>query len=618
MTLPFRRRPDSWPAGHERARIGAAERLDGPLAPDEEVWLDRHLADCTSCRTVAEEYAEDRFAIRALRRDTFEAPRDLWARTAAAIEQDRRRERRTAAGRVPRRSRQVAVPLGALSGVLVVAVVVGASLLSAPPAPTQPAPSVPPVAVNTTPPATAVAPGATPLAVAADVAWLSKDPDGSVQLNQTSVSQVCGDDATDCAPLAAPSPGTIDLPDTPTTVLLSPDDRHIIVVDADADGDASVVLMTVPTPRPSAEPPPSVTPSLPPETPPASPATPVVSASIPVSTPAMSAEPSGDTSAPPAVTQPPDAASPTPTASPEPTPTPPPGAIQIAANMVVVGGTAAFSPDGQRFAFSGRPADGSAGPDVYVWTVGDAAATRITDDHRSVFAGWLGHLVLASRTIDPTDATTDPSPEPSAVPASPAPTEYAPESFLIDPDTGGQAVFADVQVWRPSVDPSGTRAVYWEGTLRRASNGFDWRPATGRLVVGPWPATPLVGSIDGSRTSSSAVDVLEKTAVREWDARWDQTGEHLAVWIADADDPSVGRLSLYAVDPATHELDLKGAPLRKERALPGYALGERRLVWATPPGQDAKGTHVKVLAWTDDGIGQVETAPGDEALIVIR
>ena len=40
-------------------------------------------------------------------------------------------------------------------------------------------------------------------------------------------------------------------------------------------------------------------------------------------------------------------------------------------------------------------------------------------------------------------------------------------------------------------------------------------------------------------------------AVSEFDVRWDETGTWLAVWVADATDPSIGRLSLVHLDPVS-------------------------------------------------------------------
>jgi hypothetical protein len=203
-------------------------------------------------------------------------------------------------------------------------------------------------------------------------------------------------------------------------------------------------------------------------------------------------------------------------------------------------------------------------------------------------------------------------------------------------------------LWRPSVDPTGSRAVYWEGSLTLDEAG-DPRVAAGRLVMGTWagitaravqadpsasvdpsasaeasatvepdPTSPLPSFEPSGPPADAAVDVLAEGPLVDWDAQWDETGTYLAVWIADPDDPTTGKLSLYIVDPETGRLDLEQAPLRDERALPGFAIGQGKLVWATPPGQNAEGSHVSVLAWTEDGVvGQVESRPADE-IVVIR
>ena len=82
----LRRRQDRWADEHTHARMRLAERLDGPLGLTESTWLDEHLAGCPSCAATAAAFEEDRLALRALRDNAPEPPRDLWARTAAAIE----------------------------------------------------------------------------------------------------------------------------------------------------------------------------------------------------------------------------------------------------------------------------------------------------------------------------------------------------------------------------------------------------------------------------------------------------------------------------------------------------------------------------------------------------
>ena len=51
-------------------------------------------------------------------------------------------------------------------------------------------------------------------------------------------------------------------------------------------------------------------------------------------------------------------------------------------------------------------------------------------------------------------------------------------------------------------------------------------------------------------------------------------------------------------------------------ALPGFSIEDGRLAWATPPSQDGEGSRVQIVAWTADGVGTIESAPGQEVVVV--
>ena len=140
--------------------------------------------------------------------------------------------------------------------------------------------------------------------------------------------------------------------------------------------------------------------------------------------------------------------------------------------------TAAYSPDGRWFAFTARklvPADG-VGSDIYLWHAGDLQARAVTQDGRSVFAGWVGNR-LAGSSADLPDGS----------PLELGSGGFTTNSYLVDPSTLARTSIPTA-AWRPAVDPTGKFVVYWEGTVKIDPASGGWRTATGRLVLRGWPA----------------------------------------------------------------------------------------------------------------------------------
>ncbi|HEU5204612.1 MAG TPA: zf-HC2 domain-containing protein [Candidatus Limnocylindrales bacterium] len=578
-----KRQAEDWASPHERARARAVQRMDGPLGATEAAWLDGHLAECKACRRRAAEYQENRDLLRTLREVNPSPPRDLWARTAAAIEVESRRGRRG-----PVRG----VPIGALSGVLVIAVVLGATLLSNTPtpviAPEANAPaSFPPAAATAS-----LAPGpvGTPLAVAAgDVRAVWGDADGNLAVRNLRVESVCSKKSdADCPTVEDRSATDVALTARPQTIISSPDHKQAVIVSKPDESNANeVIVFTLPTestpvetPEPSPEPPGTPEVSEPPSTESAAPETPATSAEpsdspVPSGTPTESVEPSSEPASPtPLETDPPDA-------------TPTPEAIAIASGLIVVGQTEAYSADGKWFAFTARPADSDLGPDIYLWRVGTQEAAPVTRDHRSVFASWDGERIVGSR----------PSADGPAVEGV---------IFMIDPRTGEETELG--VGWRPIVAPDGSQALVFDGSVAATDGGRHIAPAEGTLELRDWD--PDTG------TASSRGDAVIDVAGSMFDARWAENGIAFAVWVQDVADPSFGRLSLYFVDPDTGELDQPENAPREEPALPGFSIGQGRLAWATPSGQGGEGSRVQIVAWTKDGVGSAETAPGDQVVVI--
>ncbi|MEA2519866.1 MAG: hypothetical protein QOF49_1946, partial [Chloroflexota bacterium] len=197
------RRPDDWPSSHVRARADVSHRLDGALEPREAEWLDAHLAACPECTNASTAYSAQRAELRGLRDRAPQAPRDLWARTAAAIESDatfRERGRRSQASR-----RSALAPVALLSAAIAVAVIVGTLTSSRGSLGDGTASPSRQVAIATgSGAARATAPGATPLAVAQRVEWLRQDADGAYRLQVANVDHVCPADAVAPCDTAAP------------------------------------------------------------------------------------------------------------------------------------------------------------------------------------------------------------------------------------------------------------------------------------------------------------------------------------------------------------------------------------------------------------------------------
>ena len=71
------------------------------------------------------------------------------------------------------------------------------------------------------------------------------------------------------------------------------------------------------------------------------------------------------------------------------------------------------------------------------------------------------------------------------------------------------------------------------------------------------------------------------------------------------------------MDPFNGRVDLKKPLLDGQRATAGFSLSDSKLGWAEPSaGGSGDGGRILVLAWTDHGVGTVETLP--DKVFVIR
>jgi hypothetical protein len=616
--------------GHERARNLAAIRADERLTPDDAAWLADHLEYCDACAAVAADYDAQHDLFADLRAFTPAAPRDLWARTSAAIEAERGRTASQGGWRrllgAPRE--QGRLPLAPVVAVVAVVMVVGAGLLNG-------GLLLP-----------GGAPGPTPIAVtaAADIQVITRDSAGNLQIIRQPVAQVCPVGTSSCGvqPTFAVTAVTGVGSAADLQGALSPTGGQMVVVTRDVGGEGVYVI-----PVKSAATPAATAASTPPAlsapattapaatspaistTPPsasASPSTPAASPTPASASPSESGEPA--TSTPPAPPSPSDTdvASPSPSESPSdqvpssaaatspsappsdeaspeptdaseppqasteppPTPTPlpsievtpaPDAAIKIASGVTVVG-VPLYAPDGAHLAFAAMPSDGSAGPDIYIWAVGDKRAQAITSDHDTWLAGWTAEGILVSRVADGSPAT-----------------------YLLDPASGSATPVGAAGTWLPVVSPDGSTAAWWSGSVKLAADGVTWVPATGKLVLGAWP----------DRTGATT-QLLARGPLDGWRVRWSDNGNALAVWTDGQGNGRDGQLSLYPVGPSATSVDLANPILDAASANPDFSLRTGRLAWTTP--SQGSPQVVQVLAWSGKAVGRFQVQADGSSTVI--
>jgi hypothetical protein len=598
MTLPFRRRHHDDETSHDRARALTSAEMVEPLAVEEAGWLSKHLDSCVECRRDRDAFIADRELLRGLRERTPEPPRDLWARTSAAIDRESRtrRARGSSASRGWR-----GLPFGAAAGALIVLVVIGVSVFPRITSPSS-TPGNSQVAIVSADPQPT-----TFYITAGQVAFIRAAANGSWEFVTADIDAVCPRARPTCQQLVEDNPGRpVDVSGTPTGMTISPNEKQL-VVSARAAGAKPDRILVVPVPSASPVVTPIPTDSGPTDAP-------------PTDAPPTDAPPTDPASTDPASTEP---------ASPEPSAAVPDGILEIASGVLIVG-EAAYSPNGMWLAFSARPSDNSTGPDLYLWTVGEPTAVAITTDHRTYFSSWLGEQVLASRVDEPGPvlATDEPEVTPD-VDATEAPASAAhPSSFLLDPETLSRTEIASPDVWLPVVDPTGRFVAYWSGTLTPTADGLDWQLGTGHLVLDGWsngpdalasaepsadPTATAAPALGPSGTPASIVD----GEIAVFKAQFDPSGTRLAVWIGEQLDADVGRLHLIVLDSITGAVDSGPEPLPGEPALRRFSIAEGRVAWVSPSGQDGQESAVQVLGWSSTQFGEIRTISA-KALYIVR
>jgi putative zinc finger protein len=446
---------------HEPFRRLLAERLDDPLDETDSARLESHLVDCTACRSIAHDYEIDRERMRAIRAP--EPPRDLWARTSAALDRELADDANAVLGRGlggAGGGRQLRVAIGSFVTAMLVLALTGGQLMQDGP--------------------TGLA-TATPFAIPAQSVAYVGVADGELTFYRANVAEVCPIRRLDCAdgpdgePVARLGSGVL------ARDMAISQGGQLFISARDDLGEEVFAIVTLPSARTSGRsrrerPSSSVDPA----------ATGEGGATIGPDDAATAEPTDGPDSLP---TRPPDhdgAA-----AAPSITPPPSPGTAiasshPILTDAIATGATAAWSRDGTTLAFSAMPADRSRGSDVYVWRPGDEQAHPITKDHASLFASWSGPRIVASRIEAHASGADD----------------VMAETVVVDPASGDARTVDLERAWLPTVDPTGGFVIYWRGRLADLAEAAT--PVDGRLYIADWTSLDPWSSRDGAAGAHGA------------------------------------------------------------------------------------------------------------------
>lgn len=620
---------------HARYRELISDGLDGTLSPGDAAALASHLGECGRCRATERAYRGQRQALRAASRP-ITPPRDLWARTSAALDREVARQGGYAEARIDRRA--------VLGGMVAVATV--ASLgLSVNLLTTQPADVERAVTASGEP----LVVRATPFAVPPEaLAFLGSGAEG-LTVYSTRVDRVCPAAAIDCIDYQPNAPAVVALPQRlqPRNLALSPSGGRLAIEGREQGGE-EVIAVAVIAPDELARQPRSMGGAAPTagSTASATPFDGALASTTPAALHATPALPSADTATPDVETAPMATATAAATAdaavtgspaivagSPAPSLPGDEAVISILDDVRTAGAPAAWSADGSALAFSAMPADLSHGPDVYIWRPGDDRAQALTSDHGSYFASWVGSRVVLSRV-----ARDDSAPPEGGPPAS----EEQPsvKTVVIDTLTGEERI-ADggAGLWLPAINPGGTHAVGWHGSITWTDTGVE--PHEGGLYLADWTLMdPFAEHADDDGTEETAPDAATPAAedeggarppttvrlqavgptgaddernVRDWQIRWSADGQVMGYWIADVPDASWGQLTVVRLDPATGRLVHDEPLLRPTLARRAFMVGLNRVAWVAPADEHPEG-ELRIRTWGPDGFGDLRVRPPAQAV----
>ncbi|HYN69700.1 MAG TPA: hypothetical protein VEX41_05775, partial [Candidatus Eisenbacteria bacterium] len=193
----------------------------------------------------------------------------------------------------------------------------------------------------------------------------------------------------------------------------------------------------------------------------------------------------------------------------------------------------------------------------------------------------------------------------------------APSAGEAGPTESAEIAASDAASTEPTAEPAPAEVTPSRDITVIATTPPATEAPLGTPEIGTQPASPVAPpSLQPSTQPAGDPQALVVGPMADFQMTFDPTGTRLAIWIADATDPTVGTLQVIVLDPEAGNIDPLLTPLPGVPAMRGFSIEQGRLAWVSPSGQDGAESSVHVLAWSEDTFGEVQTIPASQLFIV--
>jgi hypothetical protein len=175
---------------------------------------------------------------------------------------------------------------------------------------------------------------------------------------------------------------------------------------------------------------------------------------------------------------------------------------------------------------------------------------------------WSNLTLSPASLTAPLRPAVTPSPPPSQLPPAPASDTPAPT----EPAVG----LPGLPSAPPSADASASPASVSSESIQ---------PSV--LVTATPPASQAPTAAPSSQLPQTLPVARSTGLVQTWSVRWDASGDHVAIWVADVGSARVGRLSLFSVNRDDDSVDTTEPLLAADKVMAGVGFDATHLVYTS-------------------------------------